>query len=287
MNALRVDAHQHFWRYDPVELAWLDDSMAGLRRSFLPDDLSPLLRANGFDACVAVQARSSPAETDFLLELAARHPFVSAVVGWVDLCAPGIDAELERLRVHTALAGFRHIAQAEPDDRFLVSRAFTRGIARLSRHGFSFDLLVVPRQLPAALELARAFPAQRFVLDHIAKPEIRNGAREPWARHVRDLARLPNVCCKLSGLVTEADWAHWTPADIRPYLDVILEAFGAARLMFGSDWPVCLLATSYARGLGLVREYIAALSSNEQNAILGGNARTFYGIGVPPAALDA
>jgi len=287
LSTLRIDAHQHFWRYDPAELAWIDDSMALLRRDFLPDDLAPLLRACGIDACVAVQARSSQEETEFLLTLAERHPIVSAVVGWVDLRSPRIEAELERLRQRGKLVGFRHIAQSEPDDRFLLSPDFTRGIAALSRHGFTYDLLVVPRQLPAAIELAGAYPAQRFVLDHIAKPLLREEKLEPWATDVRALARLPNVFCKLSGLVTEADWTRWKTEDFRPYVDVILEAFGAARLMFGSDWPVCLLASSYARGLGLVGELIGALSADERAAILGGNAAAFYGIAVPPDALEA
>jgi len=287
VSPLRVDAHQHFWRYDPLELAWIDDSLAMLRRDFLPEDLAPHLQADGIDACVAVQARSTAAETEFLLELAERHPFVSAVVGWVDLRSPAIEVELDRLRAHAKLAGFRHIAQAEPDDRFLVSPEFMRGIGALAKRAFTYDLLVVPRQLPAALELARAFPAQRFVLDHIAKPEIRSGALEPWATRVRALARLPNVHCKLSGLVTEADWARFTAADFTPYLELILEAFGPSRLMFGSDWPVCLVAASYSRGAALVRDFIARLSAREQTAILGGNAAAFYGIGVPPEALDA
>ena len=287
MSALRIDAHQHFWRYDPVELDWIDASMAPLRRDFLPEDLAPLLRENRIDTCVAVQARSSLEETQFLLGLADRHPIVSAVVGWVDLGSPQIEAELERLSGRAKLVGFRHIAQSEPDDRFLVSPDFTRGIAALSRHGFTYDLLVVPRQLPAAIELARAFPAQRFVLDHIAKPALRERKLEPWATQVRALARLPNVWCKISGLVTEADWIGWTPADFQPWLDVILEAFGASRLMFGSDWPVCLVAASYSRGLALVHELIGALSADEQAAILGGSAAAFYGIRVPPDALEA
>ena len=285
MSAPRIDAHQHFWRYDPVELAWIDDSMALLRRDFLATDLVPLLRANGIDACVAVQARDSLAETEFLLAQAEPHDVVSAVVGWADLRAPGIEAELERLAARPKLAGFRHIAQAEPDE-FLISADFMRGIATLERFGFTFDLLVYARQLPAAIALARAFPAQRFVLDHIGKPEIRARRFEPWATHVRELARLPNVSCKLSGLVTEAYWTRWQPADFRPYLDVILEAFGASRLMFGSDWPVCLVAATYARGLALVRDAIGALSESEQAAILGDNAIGFYGIAVPPAALE-
>lgn len=282
---MRIDAHQHFWRYDPVELAWIDDAMALLRRDFLPADLGPLLRVNGFDGCVAVQARDSLAETEFLLALADRHPIVSAVVGWADLRAPGIEAELERLRAHRKLVGLRHIAQAESDD-FLISPDFMRGIAALERFGFTYDLLVYARQLPAAVALARAFPAQRFVLDHLGKPEIRARRVEPWATQIRELARLPNVSCKISGLVSEAYWTRWQPADFRPYLDLILEAFGASRLMYGSDWPVCLVAATYARGLGVVRDAIAALSDAEQGAIFGGNAIEFYGIPVPPVALE-
>ncbi|MGH2897076.1 MAG: amidohydrolase family protein, partial [Solirubrobacteraceae bacterium] len=223
---MRVDAHQHFWRYDAVELSWIDDAMALLRRDFLAEDLAPLLRVNGIDACVAVQARESVAETEFLLAQAERHAVVSAVVGWTDLQAPNVEAELERLRGFAKLVGFRDIAQAKPKD-FLRSPALMRGIALLARFGFSYDLLVYPPQLPAAIALARAFPAQRFVLDHIGKPEIRAQKLEPWATQVRELARLPNVSCKLSGLVTEAYWTRWQPADFRPYLDVILEAFGA------------------------------------------------------------
>jgi L-fuconolactonase len=282
---MRVDTHQHFWHYDPDEFAWIDDEMALLRRDFLLEDLVPLLQVNGVDACVAVEARGSLAETEFLLAQAQRHPIVSAVVGWVDLQAPRVEAELERLRAHRKLAGVRHNAQVEPDD-FLISPDFMRGIGKLARFGFTYDQLVYARQLPAAIALARAFPGQRFALDHIGKPEIRARRLEPWATHVRELAKLPNVSCKISGMVTEAYWTRWQSADFRPYLDVILEAFGASRLMYGSDWPVCLVATTYARWLGVVRDAIAALSDAEQAAILGGNAVNFYGIGVPPAALE-
>lgn len=285
MSALRVDAHQHFWRYDAAELPWIDDAMALLRRDFLAEDLAPLLRVNRIDACVAVQARDSRAETEFLLAQAERHASVSAVVGWTDLRAPGLEAELERLRQHRKLSGFRHVVQAEADD-FLASPDVVRGVGALGRFGFTFDVLVFARQLPAALALARALPEQRFVLDHIGKPEIRARKLEPWATQVRELAQLPNVWCKLSGLVTEAYWTRWQPADFRPYVDVILEAFGPRRLLFGSDWPVCLVAATYARGLALARELIGGLSAEEQAAILGGNAVEFYGIGVPPEALE-
>lgn len=283
---MRIDAHQHFWRYDPVELAWIDDSMAALRRDFLPRDLAPELAASGIDACVAVQARSSLAETDFLLALAERHPIVSVVVGWVDLLASDLDAQLDALEPRPKLAGFRHIAQAEPDD-FLARPEVVRGVAALARRGFAFDLLVFPRQLPAAIALARALPDQRFVLDHLAKPPVRERALEPWGARLRELARLPNVSCKLSGLVSEADWKAWRAEDLAPYFEVALEAFGARRLMYGSDWPVCLVASSHARWSDCVRRWIERLSADEQVAILGGNAARFYGIRVPPAALEA
>lgn len=285
MSAQRVDAHQHFWRYDAAKLSWIDDAMALLRRDFLPEDLAPILRVNGIDACVAVQALDSSAETEFLLAQAERHPIVSAVVGWIDLRAPDIEPELERLREHRVLAGFRHVAQAEADD-FLCTPEVMRGVGALGRFGFSYDLLVFARQLPAAIALVRAFPNQRFVLDHIGKPEIRARKLEPWTAQVLELARLPNVWCKLSGLVTEAYWTRWEAEDFRPYVDVILEAFSPSRVMYGSDWPVCLVAATYARGLGLVNELIGALSADERDAILGGSAVEFYGIGVPPAALE-
>jgi L-fuconolactonase len=272
---VRIDAHQHFWRYDPVELTWIDDSMAALRRDFLPEQLAPELAASGVERCVAVQARSTPAETDFLLALAERHPIVSAVVGWVDLLAPDLEARLDALARRPKLAGFRHIAQAEPDD-FLARPEVVGGVAALAGRGFAFDLLVIPRQLPAAIALARALPEQRFVLDHLAKPPIRERAREPWAGRLRELAALPNVSCKLSGMVTEANWQAWRPEDLAPYFEVALEAFGPARLMFGSDWPVCLVASGYARWSECVNAWIAPLSTAERAAVLGGNAARFY-----------
>lgn len=270
-----IDSHQHFWTYDAVEYGWIDDSMAALRRDFLPPDLEREMAAAGVDASIAVQARQTLEETHWLLDLAGRHASIAGVIGWVDLQSPTVEEELERVARHPRLAGVRHIVQGKPDG-FLERPAFRRGIACLEQHGLTYDILVYARQLPAALAFARAFPRQRFVLDHLGKPDIRaNGYRE-WRHHFAELAGLPNVCCKLSGLVTQADWRSWTPAHLRPYLDAALESFGPSRLMIGSDWPVCLVAASYADVIGLVREAIAEYSAAEQEQMLGGTARDFF-----------
>src|SRR5262252_8202766 len=218
--------------------------MRAIRRDFLPADLAPVLAASGIDGCVAVQADQSEAETRFLLDCARQHPFIKGVVGWVDLRSPRLDATLDALSREPRLRGVRHIAQAEPDD-FLTRDDVVRGIGQLGRFGLAYDILVYERQLPAALTLTARLPDQRFVVDHLAKPSIKTGALEPWAGHLRELARRPNVWCKISGLVTEADWTGWRPEHLRPYLDVAFEAFGAGRVMFGSDWPVCLVAAPY------------------------------------------
>ena len=270
-----IDTHQHFWKYNPAEYGWIDDSMAALRRDFLPPDAEQEMSAAGVDASVAVQVRQTAEETRWMLELADHHRFIAGVVGWVDLQSPGVDAELERLAQSPRLVGVRHIVQAEPDD-FLERPDFRRGVGRLERHDLTYDILIYARQLPAAVSFARAFPRQRFVLDHLGKPDIRGGGYDEWRRHFGRMAELPNVCCKLSGLVTEADWTSWTPAQLRPYLDAALEAFGPARLMVGSDWPVCLVAASYADVTGLVREAISEYSHDERERILSGTAREFF-----------
>ncbi len=275
---MRIDAHQHFWRYRPETHGWISEGMAALRRDFLPEELEPLLCAEGFDGCVAVQAAQSLAETRFLLQLAERHPFVKAVVGYVDLVSPDLERQLDELCAHPSFRGVRHIAQDEPDDRWLARPDVVRGIGALRRYGLSYDILVHARQLPAAIELARHLPDQPFVLDHLAKPEIRAGRLEPWRTDIRRLAAHPNVVGKLSGLVTEAAWDHWSAAGIRPYLEVALEAFGPARLLIGSDWPVCLLAGDYRRVIGLAADFVRSLSPDEQAAIFGANALRCYGI---------
>lgn len=277
---MRLDSHQHFWRYSAATHPWINASMAALKRDFLPADLEPLLRRAGVDGCIAVQAQQSVRETEWLLELAREHPFVRGVVGWVDLRAPGARADLERLSRDPRLRGIRHIAQDEPDDRFLLRSDFGRGLALLEPLGLTYDILIYQRQLPAAIELVRRMPRQRFVLDHLGKPDIRGGGFEVWRRGIRALAESENVCCKLSGLVTEADRQRWHASDFTPYLETALGCFGAKRLMIGSDWPVCLLAGEYARVIDVVRDFVARLPAAERAGILGLNAARFYGIDV-------
>jgi L-fuconolactonase len=285
--APRIDSHQHFWRYDPAEYAWIDDAMAGLRRDYLPDEAQREMAGTGVDACVAVQARQTLDETRWLLALAAAHPAIVGVVGWIDLQAPDARQQLERFADDRKLVGIRHIVQTEPDDRFMLRPAFCRGIALLEEFGLAYDILVYSRQLAAAVELAERFAGQRFVLDHLGKPEIRRGERRAWERDVRALAACANVSAKLSGLVTEADWKGWTARDIRPYLDVAFDCFGAERLMIGSDWPVCTVAAGYARVMALVSDYLADRPATERDAVLGGNAQRFYNLRVTTAARAA
>lgn len=274
---MRIDAHQHFWRYDPDRDHWITEEMARIRRDFLPDQLEPLLSAHGFDGSVAVQAAQSEEETRFLLDLAQDHPAIRGVVGWVDLLAPDLDRTLERFCRHERFRGVRHIAQAEADD-FLGRNDVIRGIRRLEDFGLTYDILVYPRQLPAALSLVDALPDQVFVVDHMAKPLIADGVMEPWNAHMRALGERPNVWCKVSGLVTEADWGSWKPEDFVPYLDVVLDAFGPGRLMFGSDWPVCLVAAEYDQVVALAEDFLRSLSESDRAGVLGGNAAAFYGL---------
>jgi L-fuconolactonase len=270
-----IDSHQHFWLYNAARYGWIDDSMRPLQRDYLPEDLQPLLRAAGLEASIAVQARQDDEETAWLIELASGHPFIAGVVGWVDLRADDVEQRLERVGHAPCLVGLRHVVQAEPDG-FLDGPAFRRGVAALGRYDLAYDILIYARQLPEAARFASAFPQQRFVLDHLGKPDIRSGEMDRWRRDLRALAALPHVWCKLSGLVTEADWQAWTPAQLRPYLDTALEAFGPARLMFGSDWPVCTVAATYTQVLALVRDAIAEYSADEQARMLGGTAEQVY-----------
>jgi L-fuconolactonase len=282
--ARRIDAHQHFWRYDAAEYPWIDDAMAGLRRDCLPDEAQREMTRTGVDACIAVQARQTLEETRWLLALAGAHAAIIGVVGWIDLQAPDARQQLELFADHRKLVGVRHIVQSEPDDRFMLRPAFCRGIALLETFGLAYDILVYSRHLAAAAELAAHFPRQRFVLDHLGKPDIRHGELRAWERDIRALAACSNVSAKLSGLVTEADWAAWTAADIRPCLDVAFDCFGAARLMIGSDWPVCTVAANYARVMALISDYLADRPARERDAVLGGNAQKFYNLSVTTAA---
>ena len=273
---MHIDAHQHFWMYDRREYRWIDDSMAALRRDFLPADLKPELQRSGFQGCVAVQARQTLDETPWLLELAERAPFILGVVGWVDLRSPRLRFELKSFAGNSKLVGVRHVVQSEPDERFLLQPDFLRGIAMLGEFDLAYDILIYPRHLPAAAEFVARFPRQRFVLDHLAKPPIKSGDLDSWVRGIRGLASFPNVFCKVSGLVTEADWQAWKPEDMRPYLDVAFECFGPGRLMIGSDWPVCTVAAPYSRVMDVVKNYISKYAAEERNAVLGGNARKFW-----------
>lgn len=275
---MRIDAHQHFWRYDPGEYDWIDGSMSDLARDFLPGDLKQEMDAAVFHACVAVQARQSIEETQWLLRLADRHPFIAGVVGWVDLRSPAVERQLDALAPEAKLVGIRHIVQSEPDDNFLLDPEFCRGIALLERFGLAFDILIYPRHLPVAVKFVQRFERQRFVLDHLAKPSIKAGAITRWARDLRPLADCQNVWAKLSGLVTEADWRHWSPAELTPYLDVAFDCFGPGRLIIGSDWPVCTLAANYTRTMSVVIDHLATRPAWEQDAVLGGNAQRLWNL---------
>jgi L-fuconolactonase len=274
---VRIDAHQHFWRYLPEAYPWMGPDWP-IRRDFLPTDLEPLLAANGLQGSIAVQARQSLEETRWLLELADASPCIVGVVGWVDLRAQDVLDQLKLFSAHPKLVGVRHVVQDEPDDGFMLKPEFQRGIAALAAFDLAYDILIFPRQLPAAIELARRFPNQRFVLDHLAKPQIREHKLSPWRDLFRELAQLPNVWAKLSGLVTEAAWQTWQPADLAPYLRVAFDAFGPQRLLFGSDWPVALLAADYDRVVGVIRDHLATSDGAVQDAVFGGTVRHVYGL---------
>jgi L-fuconolactonase len=274
---MHIDAHQHFWLYNQNDYAWIDDSMAGLRRDFLPSDLQPQLENSGFRGSVVVQARQTLAETRWLLELADQAPFILGVVGWVDLRSPRLREDLQSLSKNSKLTGIRHVVQSEPDD-FLLQPDFLRGISMLEEFDLAYDILIYPKHLARAADFVQRFPRQHFVLDHLAKPPIKSGAVALWAHGVQELAAFPNVYAKVSGLVTEAVWQTWKPEDIQPYLDVAFDSFGPNRLMIGSDWPVCTVAGSYARTMDLVKDYLAKArySQPEREAVLGGNAAKFW-----------
>jgi L-fuconolactonase len=275
---MNIDSHQHFWRFDARRDTWITEEMSILKRDFLPEDLLPDLAANGIHGSIAVQADPSERETHFLLDCAARHREIAGVVGWVDLCAPSLPERLTFFSQFEKLRGFRHVVQAEPDDRFLLRQDFCRGIARLREFGFTYDILIYPKQLAAACEFVEKFPEQRFVIDHLAKPSIRTRNIGSWSKHIGAIAEHPNVLCKLSGLITEADWRNWRAEDCKPCLDVVFEAFGADRLMFGSDWPVCLLAGTYRQVKDLLGDYTRHLSAADREKIFGLNAARFYGL---------
>lgn len=274
---MRIDSHQHFWKFDPIRDAWIDASMEKIARDFLPEDLKPLLDQSKIDGCVAVQADQSETETDFLLDFAGRYDFVKGVVGWVDLRSPQLSERLEHYCNNSFFKGVRHIVQAEKDG-FMLQESFLKGIQQLKDFNLTFDILIFPHQLEEAVALVKKNPEQAFVLDHIAKPYIKDKKIDQWAKHINQLAAHQNVYCKLSGLLTEADWNHWQEEDFTAYLTVIMEAFGTDRMMYGSDWPVCLLAGSYPHVVRIVENFISSMSTNDQKKIMGQNAHHFYNL---------
>ncbi|MDQ3814471.1 MAG: amidohydrolase family protein [Armatimonadota bacterium] len=273
---MRIDSHQHFWQYNQPEYGWISEEMSALRRDFLPADLHAELGAAGIAGVVSVQARQTLEETAWLLELAAANDFIKGVVGWVPLISSDVTADVERFAAAPKLKGVRHVLHDEADEHYLLRDDFNAGIRALRPFGLVYDILIFERHLPQTIEFVDRHPAQVFVLDHIAKPRIKEGRLEPWRTSIRELAKRENVCCKVSGMVTEADWQHWTPDGLRPYFEVVLEAFGCSRLMFGSDWPVCLVACGYARWAEVVHEWAAPLSGDEKNDLFGDTARRVY-----------
>ncbi len=273
-----IDSHQHFWHYETEKHSWIDDEMAVIRKDFLPSDLKQVYNENGIDGCVAVQADQTLAETDFLLDLASNNNFIKGVVGWVDLRANNIENVLEKYSDSQKLKGFRHVVQGEPDHNFLLRPDFLNGIKALEKHGFTYDILVFPHQLGAVLEFVKRFPNQKFVIDHIAKPYIKDGFYDGWAVLMAEIAKQENVYCKVSGMITEADYKSWTEAQLQPYLDLVFNAFGTERILFGSDWPVCLVAGNYSEVKHIITNYIGRFSKTEQQAVMGKNAIQFYNL---------
>jgi len=271
----RIDSHQHFWKFDPIRDSWIDDSMKNIQRDFLPEDLQPLLTENQFQGCVAVEADQSEVQTNFLVDLASKNDFIKGVVGWVDLRNENISERLHHFSANTIIKGFRHVVQAEADD-FMLRNDFRNGIAALKEYDFTYDILIFHRQLPAAIDLVNRFPEQKFVIDHIAKPNIKLGEIDFWEKNIREIAKAENVVCKVSGMVTEADWNNWKPADLKPYLDVVFESFSTNRLMFGSDWPVCNIAANYSEVVGTLEHYLTQFTTAEQDKVWFENAKSFY-----------
>lgn len=275
---LKIDAHQHFWNYHEATHQWINDEMSVLKRDFLPPELEQLLTSANVNGSVAVQAHQSEDETLFLLDLAENFNFIKGVVGWVDFQSPELEERLNYFSQYSKLKGFRHVVQDEPDDSFLLRDALMKGVSLLSKHQFTYDILIYPRQLQATILFVKQFPDQKFVVDHIAKPNIKKGESKSWSKLIAELAGCPNVWCKVSGMVTEADWEHWTYQDMQPYLEHVFDSFGPERVMFGSDWPVCLLAGEYKQVKALFESSISRFSDSQQTQMWGSNAVDFYGL---------
>jgi L-fuconolactonase len=270
-----IDTHQHFWNYDATRHEWINEEMRAIRKNFLPEQLAPILKENKVDGCVSVQVDQTTEETDFLLALAKEHSFIKGVVGWVDLRASNLEDTLENYRDAKALKGFRHIIQGQAAG-FMLQPNLIQGLKKLATRNYTYDLLIYAHQLKEANEFIKQVTELPIVIDHVAKPNIKNSEMKDWKKEITALAKYPNVYCKISGMATEANWETWTMAGLQPYLDTVVETFGTERIMFGSDWPVCLVASSYAKWLNGVQNYFNTFSSTEQEAIFAGNAIKFY-----------
>ncbi|SHM15435.1 amidohydrolase family protein [Mucilaginibacter sp. OK098] len=273
---LKIDSHQHFWKFDPVRDSWIDDSMAAIRRDFYPEDLEPILNKHNIDGCIAVQADQSEAETEFLLSFAENNDFIKGVVGWVNLMDPHVRERIAHYSSFKKLKGIRHVLQGEPDRAYMLNPQFMKGIAALKNYDLAYDILIFPDQLGYTNQFVKNVSGVRYVIDHIAKPDIKNGNIDKWENNMKIIAQHENVWCKISGMVTEADWHNWKISDFEPYLDVVFEAFGADRVMFGSDWPVCNVAGGYDKMISIVECYVSKLSADEQARFWGLNAIEFY-----------
>jgi len=279
-SSFRVDAHQHFWVYNQKEYEWIDVSMVKLQRDFLPSHINKELKRNGIDFCVSVQARQTLQETKWLLELAQNNSFIKGIVGWVDLKSNSVEKDLEQFAAYKKFKGVRHVLQNEDDDRYMLQPDFKQGLSQLEKYGLTYDILIYPRHIKYACGLVSEFPQQKFIIDHLAKPLIKEGKIEVWKKDMKELAKADNLFCKLSGMVTEANWNSWKQEDFVPYMETLLEIFGPNRLLFGSDWPVCKVAAKYKQVLGIVNNFISFLSPAEQAHIMGQNAIDFYNLEV-------
>lgn len=277
-GTMKIDSHHHFWRYSQSEYGWIHDDMRTIRRSFLPLDLKREIAEVGIDGVVSVQARQTLAETEDLLSWAQEHDFIRGVVGWVPLASDSVRADIEKFADRDELKGMRHVLQDEPDDHYMLRGDFNRGVTLLKDFGLAYDILIFERHLPQTLQFVDRHPNQVFVLDHAAKPRIKEGLLVPWRTKISQLAQRPNVYCKVSGMATEADWGAWSEEQLMPYFDTVFSAFGPKRLMFGSDWPMCLLATPYERWFRLVEKFVARLSDSEQERFWDGTAVEAYGL---------
>jgi L-fuconolactonase len=273
-----IDAHQHFWNYDPVRDAWIGNDMSVLKKDYLPQDLSRILTENNINGTVVVQASQTLEETRFLLSLSAEYEFIKGIVGWVDIRSDDLKQQLTEFKTNKKLKGFRHILQAETDRTFMLHPEFLKGLRLLFEYGYTYDILIYKDQLKYLPALVSKFPDQKFLLDHMAKPDIKMKDLKEWQRDLQPLKQFPNLYCKLSGLVTEADWKKWKMEDFKDYLDVAIDVFGINRVMFGSDWPVCLLAATYKDVLNICKEYFSGFSKEEQEKVFSSNAITFYNL---------